>query len=204
MATSRLTLSPFVSSRILPECLPDCLPAGKTMRVKLTQELVDGARAQAGCDREILWDSDTKGFGLMVTSAGHRSFVVQYRSAGKSRRFTIKANLPLKSARNEAKAILGKVAKGGDPVLEKRRPKLEAANTLRSITEQYLKREEKKGELRSIGERRKSSSGTSIRGSEVVRSQTSSAPKLCACWTGSRTSMALRWRITSWLHCGGS
>ena len=125
------------------------------MRVKLTQELVDGARAQAGCDREILWDSDTKGFGLMITPAGHRSFVVQYRSAGKSRRFTIKANQPLKNARNEAKVILGRVAKGGDPVLEKRRPKLEAANTLRSITEQYLKREEKKGELRSIGERRR-------------------------------------------------
>jgi Phage integrase family/Arm DNA-binding domain len=126
------------------------------MRVKLTEGFIAGAKPAAGREREIFWDTVTPGFGLSATSNGSRSFVAQYRtdSDGRSRRATIKAR-SLKQARREAKAILGKVAKGGDPVGEKRKVKLEAANTLRAVAEEYLKREEKKGELRSIKERRR-------------------------------------------------
>ena len=61
------------------------------------------------------------GFGLMVTANGHRSYVVQYRAAGRSRRMHLKDGLTLSAARREAKAILGAVAKGGDPLTARRK-----------------------------------------------------------------------------------
>ena len=125
------------------------------MHAKLTQEFVAAARAPAGRERMIFWDTGMESFGLMVTAAGHRSYVVQYRASAKSRRYTIKGKLTLKAARKHARAILGEVAKGADPVAEKRKAKVEAANTLCSIAEEYLQREERKQQLRSIGERRR-------------------------------------------------
>ena len=125
------------------------------MHAKLTQGFVAAAKAPPGRERMIFWDTSMESFGLMVTAAGHRSYVVQYCSSAKSRRYTIKGKLTLKAARKQAKSILGEVAKGADPVAEKRKAKVEAANTLRSIAEEYLRREEKKQQLRSIGERRR-------------------------------------------------
>jgi integrase len=150
------------------------------MRIKLTQDFIDRAAPAPGFEREIFWHTGMEGFGLMVTSAGHRSYVVQYRAAGKSRRYTIKGSQSLEKARKEARLLLARVAKGGDPVSEKRRVQVEAANTLRAVAEEYLKREERKGELRSIGERRRilerdifpklgSRQIDSIKRSEIVR-----------------------------------
>jgi len=125
------------------------------MRVKLTQEFVNSAKPADDLEREIFWDTGTESFGLMCTAGGHKSYVVQYRADGISRRYTIKAKKSLKLARKEAKALLGQIAKGADPVGDKHRAKREAANTLQSIAEIYLQREEKRKELRSIGERRR-------------------------------------------------
>ena len=93
------------------------------------------------------------GFGLMVTANGHRSYVVQYRAAGRSRRMHLKEGLTLRAARREGKAILGVVAKGGDPLSERRKARRAESDTLRAIVEEYLTREG--GRLRSITERRR-------------------------------------------------
>jgi integrase len=108
----------------------------------LTENFVKTAKVETGAERTIYWDRP--GFGLMVTSAGHRSFVVQYRSAGISHRMTINGGLSLKDARKEAAALLGKVAKGGNPLKEKRRAEAESKNTLRAIADEYFRREGKK------------------------------------------------------------
>jgi integrase len=92
------------------------------------------------------------GFGLMVTANGRRSYVVQYRAAGRSKRMHLKQGLTLRSARKEAKAILGAVAKGGDPLSERRKAKRAESDTLGAIVEEYLSREGSR--LRTIGERR--------------------------------------------------
>jgi integrase len=124
------------------------------MRMKLTPGFVAKAAKPASGDRTIYWDTELRGFGLMVTAGGHRSFVVQYRTGRVSRRMHLKGGLNLSEARKKAKAELGCVAKGGDPLFERRKKDAAGANTLRSICEVYLTREERQGKLRSIAQRR--------------------------------------------------
>jgi site-specific recombinase XerD len=119
---------------------------------RLTESFVKTATAEVGAERSIFWDEGLPGFGLMVTSSGHRSFVVQYRSAGISRRMTFDGELSLKDARKEARAALGAVAKGHDPLTERRKKAAETTNSLKAVAEEYFSREGKR--LRSIETRR--------------------------------------------------
>jgi integrase len=122
------------------------------MRVKLTPSYVTKAPVPAKGDRVIYWDQDRPSFGLMVTSAGHRSYVVQYRTGRHSKRMHLKDGLTLREARKEAKALLGAVAKGGDPLGERRKIEASASNTLESIAEEYFEREGSR--LRTAEDRR--------------------------------------------------
>jgi len=111
------------------------------MRVKLTPAFVKKAPPPSTGDRTIYWDTQDRGFGLMVTKGEHRSYVVQYRAGRRSKRMHLKAGLTLSDARREAKAIIGKVAKGGDPLAERRKEIAAGADTLRSICEEYFRME---------------------------------------------------------------
>lgn len=119
------------------------------MRAKLTPAFIERATV-ADRPRIVFWDQAMPGFGLMVTRNGHKSYVVQYRAARRSKRMHLKAGLTLSDARREAKAILGAVAKGGDPLTERRKAN---SGTLKAIVEEYLAREG--SQLRTIHERRK-------------------------------------------------
>jgi hypothetical protein len=124
------------------------------MRVNLTPAFVaKKAEPPLTCDRTIYWDTGLPGFGLMVTKSGHRSYCVQYRSGRHSRRMSLKNGLSLAAARREAKAIIGAVAKGGDPLGDKRKAAEAQGNSFRSIAEKYFQREGK--QLRSMEQRRK-------------------------------------------------
>ena len=46
--------------------------------VKLNQPFVKNATAKPGAERTVYWDESMPGFGLMVTAAGHKSFIYQY------------------------------------------------------------------------------------------------------------------------------
>jgi hypothetical protein len=102
-------------------------------------------------DRAIYWDSGQAGFGLMVTKSGHKSYVCQYRADGKSHRMHLKDGLSLAAARQEAKVLQGDVARGGNPLADKRRAAASSSNTFRTVAESYFQREGRK--LRSVGER---------------------------------------------------
>jgi len=79
----------------------------------------------AGPKDEFLWDSELAGFGLKVTPAGRKVYLVQYRLGGRrgrTRRFTIgRHGSPWTpdQARKEAKRLLGEVAAGRDPAESK-------------------------------------------------------------------------------------
>jgi integrase len=105
----------------------------------LDAEFVKTATA-GGKEREIFWDEKQPGFGLMVTADGARSFVIQYRnSKGVSRRMKINGARSLAHARREAKSKLGDVAKGKDPLADKKKQRDARADTLRKVVEnEYL------------------------------------------------------------------
>jgi integrase len=69
----------------------------------------------------IYYDSEVAGFGCRVTSAGARSFILNYRTrSGRERRFTIgpASEWSVTAARNEAKELKKKIERGNDPLAE--------------------------------------------------------------------------------------
>jgi integrase len=91
---------------------------------KLTKRVIDALPAPAGAD-QIWWDEDLKGFGLKVTPAGRKVFLVQYRPSGdrrNPRKYTIGeyGSVTPHKARVEAQRVLADRAAGRDPQAEKK------------------------------------------------------------------------------------
>jgi integrase len=87
----------------------------------------------------LLWDDDLQGFGLRVTARGAKSYVVQAKIQGKAVRLTLGKHgvLTPDQARKRAKAKLGQMAEGRNPVAEKRRQKALSV-TLADVVDAYL------------------------------------------------------------------
>ncbi|WP_315825593.1 MULTISPECIES: tyrosine-type recombinase/integrase [unclassified Bradyrhizobium] len=104
---------------------------------KLTKRVVDSAEAQ-GKDY-VIWDDELPGFGLRVFKSGKRSYLIQYRSAGRSRRYTIGVHgvWTPELARKEAKIQLGRVAQGDNPAEERQLD--HKAVTVKELCELYLR-----------------------------------------------------------------
>jgi Arm DNA-binding domain len=110
------------------------------MKRELTAKLVERPDLpSAPKDRVIYWDQSLRRLGLMVTGKGHRSWIVQYRAGGQSRRVTLDGILSLKEARDKAHDVLSQVAKGNDPAAEKRKAKTAKGDTFGTIAESYLR-----------------------------------------------------------------
>jgi integrase len=90
------------------------------MTERLTDTLAKALPAPATGSR-ITYDDTVKGFGLRVTAAGTRAFVLNYRTrAGRERRFTIGAfpDWKVAAAREEAKQLKRRIDRGEDPMAE--------------------------------------------------------------------------------------
>lgn len=132
----------------------------------LTKRSVDAAAPERGPDgaprRTIYFDKATKGFGLLVTESGAKSFVVKYR-AGKgreapTRRVTIgRYGSPwtVEMARDEAKRLLGVAAHGGDPAATRaaERKGSAEARTVAEVAEEWLRRDQAGNRSRAEVER---------------------------------------------------
>jgi len=112
--------------------------------MRITKSFVDqtappSANANGTGNQKIYRDSAIVGFGLRVTSAGAKSFIVEKRIDGKSRRKTIGPYGPLtvEQARKQAMKFLGEVATGQDPIKEEKSNKAKCA-TLLDAFENYL------------------------------------------------------------------
>jgi integrase len=81
-------------------------------------------------DRDaFLWDAALPGFGIRVTPAGVRTYVVQYRIAGRSRRLALgrHGRLTPEQARKLAAERLAEVAAGRDPAAERQEARMAGA-----------------------------------------------------------------------------
>ena len=88
----------------------------------ITKRAVDAAKARK--TDSYLWDRELPGFGLKVTPAGRKVYLVQYRLGGRkgrTRRVTIgqHGEITPSIARKEAKRLLGEIAAGRDPAAER-------------------------------------------------------------------------------------
>jgi integrase len=94
---------------------------------KLTKRTIDTLPSPIAQD-QIWWDEDLKGFGLKLTPAGRKVFLVQYRPAGdrrNPRKYTIGeyGSVTPYQARVEAQRVLAERAAGRDPQAEKQTSK---------------------------------------------------------------------------------
>lgn len=105
---------------------------------RLTKRLVDAAEATA--KDVFLWDDDVKGFGLKVTPAGDKSYVLQYRNLeGRSRRYKIGRHgspWTVDEARQRARDLLHGIGLGVDPLSVRAAER--SATTVSDLADLYL------------------------------------------------------------------
>jgi len=118
--------------------------------MKLTAKATAALVLPTDKNDHIEWDEDLKRFGYRLRKIGDkvaRSWVVQYRHAGNTRRMTLNSILSAGEARAEAEKILAKVALSQDPQSERKRRASADRFTCSALAEQYLAA--KKPEVRS-------------------------------------------------------
>jgi integrase len=129
--------------------------------LKLTKSVIDGLRPKA--TDQVYWDDALRGFGLKVTPAGRKVFIVMYRTVdGRKllRKYTLGPYgvLTLHSARMAAQKILLARLDGQDPAATKqasrRRPSgLRLEDVIVQYKTDYLEPRDVGGETRRVLER---------------------------------------------------
>ena len=87
------------------------------------------------------WDSDLKGFGVVVMPSGRRTYCIQYRNqyrALKRLKIGVHGHLTTEEARDLAKKRLGQVAHGEDPAEQRKVNK--ALPTMSDLVNEYFER----------------------------------------------------------------
>ena len=107
----------------------------------IAKRSVDAAAPEA--ERFTLWDTELRGFGLRVTPAGTKTFIVRYRVGGgrrgKLRQYVIGqyGTLTPAEARDVARRALAEAARGGDPQATKVAARAEL--TMAELCDLYLR-----------------------------------------------------------------
>jgi integrase len=115
--------------------------------MKFTNASIARFRPPSGKSEHIEFDDAMPGFGLRIRAgdkAEHRTFIAQYKIGSKHRRITLGnvAKVTLEDAKQQAKIIFGKVARGEDPANEKVEARQAASHTLGSVIAKYLEAKE--------------------------------------------------------------
>lgn len=105
---------------------------------RLTKTICDGAKPAE--KPYFVWDAELRGFGLQVLPSGVRSFVVQYRLAGRSHRKTLGRYgvLTVDQARKLALRTLAAVVEGKDPLQEKKKTHISLRSFAQKFLEEYV------------------------------------------------------------------
>jgi integrase len=107
-------------------------------RYKLTSDLIKTLEIPAKGNR-VYYDTEVKGFGCRITSAGANSFVLNYRIGGRERRYTIGrvGHWTASAAREEANKLKRRIDSGED-VLELERAE-RAESTVKDVLDRYCR-----------------------------------------------------------------
>src|SRR5215203_7458481 len=112
---------------------------GLGMAEKITDKLAKTTVAPDKGSR-LLWDIEVRGFGLRVTAAGSKSFILNYRrkADGLERRWTIggAGDWTTGAAREEAKRLKRLIDGGADPIGEHQ--DIRGAPTLADLCGRFL------------------------------------------------------------------
>lgn len=105
--------------------------------IKLTKRIVDAAQPKE--TDYFVWDNETKGFGLRVLPSGVKSYLIQYRSGGRTRRLSLGKHgvLTPDEARKLAREHLVGIANGGNPSEDKRL--YSSAPTMSALCDRMMK-----------------------------------------------------------------
>ena len=103
---------------------------------RLTKRRIDAAQPRE--KDYFIFDGDLPGFGVRVMSSGKKSYMIQYRAQGRTRRATFGRHGPMTpdQARSKAVALLASIREGGDPSQE--RLEARGSPTLEKIGERFL------------------------------------------------------------------
>ncbi|MCY4479874.1 MAG: tyrosine-type recombinase/integrase [Rhodospirillales bacterium] len=103
----------------------------------LTERRIRDAKPESKA--RILWDDTVKGLGVRVTPAGAKSYILNYRVAGRERRATLArcSEINLKAARERAGSELAAIRAGEADPLQRRRAAREAP-TVAELVEQFF------------------------------------------------------------------
>lgn len=108
---------------------------------KLTKRTIDGLEPR---DKDYFeWDDELPGFGIRIWPTGKKTYVAQYRSGKQTRRFKVGSHgaLTVDEARKQAKIVLGDVARGEDPQLD--RATRRKSMTVKDLCDVYIEAAEK-------------------------------------------------------------
>lgn len=96
--------------------------------MKLTERTIDSLTCPAGRRDRMAFDDKQAGLGVRVTANGGKTYLAQYTRGGVKRRVPLGscAAISLAQAREATRAIMGDVAKGLDPAVERKRAAAQA------------------------------------------------------------------------------
>lgn len=110
-------------------------PASDRKPTVISKRSVDAFAVPKGGKQAILWDAQTKGFGLLAMPSGTKTYIFQYRiggRAGKLKRYTIgrHGDKTPDQARKEAELLRAEVVRGHCPIEAKRAKEADEAKAM--------------------------------------------------------------------------
>src|SRR5262245_40244941 len=102
-----------------------------------------GNRVHYFADAVLQGAKAPRGFGVRVTAAGVRSFIMNYRVGAVERRYTIGQypDWSVLRAVREARELRQRIDRGEDPLAGRRKQEVASENTFKAIAEEYLRRD---------------------------------------------------------------
>jgi hypothetical protein len=104
----------------------------------------------------IFWDTELKGFGIVILPSGRRTYVIQYRNKDRIKKrikIGIHGQLTAEEARDLAKRRLADVAHGEDPAEQKKQ--FQNLATFKDLARDYIDRHGYRKRVRSLQEDQK-------------------------------------------------